>query len=86
MIQVCKIPSPQAILIGFCIVTVKVLNSYKRLIKNGRTAFRILPSCLQGLPFYNFHGRSLPLLFKQLPICFELFRRNLNGCFLMDTA
>ena len=28
MIQVCKIPSPQAILIGFCIVTVKVLNSY----------------------------------------------------------
>ena len=28
MIQVCKIPSPQAILIGFCMVTVKVLNSY----------------------------------------------------------
>ena len=28
MIQVCKIPSPQAILIRFCIVTVKVLNSY----------------------------------------------------------
>ena len=28
MIQECKIPSPQAILNGFCIVTVNVLNSY----------------------------------------------------------
>ena len=28
MIQECKIPSPKAILNGFCIVTVKVLNSY----------------------------------------------------------
>ncbi len=29
MIQVCKIPSPQAIFNGFCIVTMKVLNSYE---------------------------------------------------------
>ena len=28
MIQECKSPSPKAILNGFCIVTVKVLNSY----------------------------------------------------------
>jgi hypothetical protein len=37
MIQECKIPSPQAILNGFCIVIVKILNNYELLFD---TAYR----------------------------------------------